>query len=387
MSIEKIIYRDKEILLVGTAHVSRQSADEVSEIIELEQPDTVCVELCASRYRSIMDRDGWQKTDIIKVIREHKSSLLLVNLILSSFQGRLAKQFGIRPGQEMIQGILSAHAIGADLVLADREIQITFQRLWHGLGIWDKTKLLFMIILSIFNDEELSEAEIEKLKSADMLAMALNDMSEGFPQLKNILIDERDIYLAQKIKNAPGNKIVAIVGAGHMTGVMDRITDEYDLSSLEYVPSKSKKTRILSWIIPLFIIIMIVSTFTIDSSIGRGQILSWILWNGTLSALGALIAFAHPISILVAFLAAPFTSLNPLLAAGWFAGLCEAYIKKPNVADFESLPEDLVSIRGFWTNKFTHILIVVALANIGSTAGTVIGGTEVVKTFINTLLN
>jgi len=385
MSVEKINYDNKEILLVGTAHVSRQSAEEVKEIIEKEKPDSVCVELCQSRYESIMDNDKWRKMDIIKVIKEHKATLLLVNLILSSFQSRLAKQFGIQPGQEMIQGITSSKETGAKLVLADREIQTTFLRVWRGLGLWGKMKLFMMIFMSIFNDEELTEEEIEKLKTDDMLTMALSEFSTSFPQLKSILINERDMYLAQKIKDAPGQKIVAVVGAGHIPGIKDRINSDYDLQELSKVPPTSKITKTISWGIPILIFAIIVSTFTIDKSLGLEQIGTWIIWNGSLSALGALLAFAHPLSILVSFVAAPITSLNPLLAAGWFAGLSEAYIRRPNVEDFEKLPADITSLTGFWKNKFTHILLVVAMSNLGSTIGTIIGGTDIIRKFLDVI--
>lgn len=383
MSVEKITYNNKEILLVGTAHVSRQSAEEVKDIIEKEKPDSVCVELCQSRYDSIIDKDKWRKMDIIKVIKEHKATLLLVNLILSSFQSRLAKQFGIQPGQEMIQGISSSKETGAELILADRDIQTTFLRVWRGLGLWGKLKLFVMIFMSIFNDEDLSEEEIEKLKSEDMLTMALSEFSASFPRLKSILINERDMYLAQKIKEAPGQKIVAVVGAGHIPGIKEMLPIEHNLKELSKIPPASKISRAIGWAIPILIFVIIASTFTIDASSGFEQITSWIIWNGSLSALGALLAMAHPLSILTAFIAAPLTSLNPLLAAGWFAGLAEAYIKRPQVEDFEKLPEDITSLKGFWKNKFTHILLVVALSNLGSTIGTIIGGTDIIRKFLN----
>jgi pheromone shutdown-related protein TraB len=385
MSIEKISCHNKEITLIGTAHVSRQSAEEVKEVIEKERPDSVCIELCQSRYESIIDKDKWKKMDIFKVIKEHKATLLLVNLVLSSFQNRLARQFGIQPGQEMIQGISSSKEIGANLVLADRDIQTTFLRVWRGLGLFGKMKLFMMLILSIFNDEELSEEEIEKLKTEDMLSMALSEFSSTFPRLKHILINERDMYLAQKIKEAPGHKIVAVVGAGHIPGIKGELENDHNLENLSIVPPSSKMTKTLSWGIPLVILALIISTFTIDKELGMEQITTWIVWNGSLSALGAFLAFAHPLSILAAFIAAPLTSLNPLLAAGWFAGLCEAYLRRPNVEDFEKLPEDITSIKGFWKNRFTHVLLVVAISNLGSVLGTIIGGTDIIRMFIKAI--
>ncbi len=383
-NIHKLKIDEKEILLVGTAHVSKDSAREVKELIEQEKPDSVCVELCSARYDSINNRDKWKNMDIITIIKQKKAPLLLVNLILSSFQKRLAQQLGINPGQEMIQAISSAKNVNAHLVLADRDIQVTFTRLWKKLSLWGKMRILIILIFSMFSKEKISEEEIERLKSEDVLTVALSELARSFPRLKNILIDERDQYLAEKIKLAPGDKVIAIVGAGHIPGIKKEINKEHDLTALTKIPSASKWLKVLVWGIPLAIIAIIASTFTYSPPTGFNQITQWFLWNGSLSALGALIAMAHPISILTAFIVAPFSSLNPLLAAGWFAGIAEALIRRPLVGDFEQL-EDITTLKGFFRNRVTKILLVVALANLGSVAGTFIGGAKVVQLFINTV--
>ena len=383
-NIHKIELNDRQIILVGTAHVSKKSAEEVKELIELEQPDTVCVELCESRYQNITNPDRWKDTDIVKIIKEGKSIVLLVNLILSSYQRKLAQQFGIQPGQEMIQGIQSAKELDATLCLADRDIQTTMIRLWKSIGLWSKLKIIFQLMVSMVLDEEMSEEELEKMKEQDMLTAALDELASSFPVFKSIIIDERDQCLAQKIKEAPGKKVVAILGAGHIPGIKQELEKENDLEQLTKVPPNSKSTKIIAWAIPLAIIAIIASTFSVNKTTGVDQIISWILWNGSLSALGALVAFAHPLSILTAFVVAPISSLSPLLAAGWFAGITEAIIKKPHVRDFENLAEDLNTLKGFWFNKVTHILLVVALANLGSTIGTFVGGADVIGKFLNT---
>ncbi len=383
-NVHKIELDGRQIILIGTAHVSKQSVDEVKEVIETEKPDTVCIELCQSRYQSIVDADRWKNTDIVKIIKEGKVLLLLANLLMSSYQKRLAKKFGIKPGQEMVQAITSAKEVGAELCLADRDIQVTMLRLWRGIGLWGKLKLLFQLLMGMFVEDELSEEEMEKMKSKDMLSAALDELSHAFPQLKEILIDERDQYLSQKIKTAPGDKVIAVLGAGHIPGIKEILTDDHDLSALSTVSPASKITRAAAWSIPIIIIAAIVSTFSVDRATGIDQILSWVLWNGSLSVLGALLAFAHPLAILTAFVAAPISSLSPLLAAGWFAGLTEALVRKPSVRDFESLADDIHTIRGFWRNKVTRILLVVIFANLGSTAGTIIGGADVISRFINT---
>jgi pheromone shutdown-related protein TraB len=319
------------------------------------------------------------------VIKEKKASLLLMNLAISSFQNRMANQFGIKAGQEMIQGIESAKETGATLVLADRNIQITFARIWGGIGLKGKALLLSQVIAGIFSKESITEEELEKMKSQDTLQAILNEFTETFPRLKKPLIDERDQYLAQKIKEAPGEKIVAVLGAAHVPGIKEEIKKEQDLAKLTSVPPKSKWPKIIGWSIPVMILAIIAYTFIANPQAGLSQTFSWILWHGGLSALGAAIALGHPLTVLTAFLAAPITSLNPVLAAGWFAGLAQAYVRRPSVKDFETLSEDVFSVKGFWKNKVSRILLIVVLSNLGSTLGTVIGGADVIRVFFENL--
>ncbi len=385
-NIHRIEMDGRQIILIGTAHVSPRSAEEVKEVIEQEKPDTVCIELCQSRYQNISDTERWKNTNITKIIKDGKALLLLVNFILSSYQKKLAQQFNIKPGQEMLQGIASAQEVGAELCLADRDIQTTMMRLWRKINLWGKMKLFFQLILSIFLDEEISEEEMEKMKSSDMLSSALEELSRSFPHVKSILIDERDQYLAQKIKEAPGNKVVAVLGAGHIPGIKKELLHDHDLEKLSQILPASKITKVIAWAIPVLILALIVSTFSVDKAAGIDQMAAWIIWNGCLAALGALLALAHPLSILTAFVISPISSLNPLLAAGWFVGIVEAIIRKPKVQDFENIADDIISVRGFWNNKVTHILLVVALANLGSSLGAMVGGLEVVRHFINTFV-
>ena len=384
-NITRIHLDGKEFILIGTAHVSRQSAEQVKEVIERERPDSVCIELDAQRYQSVMESNKYKETDIFKVIKDKKASLLLMNLAISSFQNRLAKQFDIKPGQEMIQGIESAKETGAKLVLADRNIQITFARIWHNLGLTGKAQLLNGIFFSIFSKDTISEDELEKMKSQDTLNAVLAEFTESFPKLKKPLIDERDQYLAQKIKDAPGNKIVAVLGAAHVPGITKEIHKEQDLEALSQTPPKSIVPKILGWAIPLLIVALIVFTFIANPSAGFDQALSWVLWTGTLAAIGAAVAFGHPLAILSAFVAAPFTALHPLIAAGWVSGIVQAYIRRPNIGDFETLSEDVFSIKGFWHNKVTRVLLVVVLTNLGGSIGTFIGGADVIRLFFNNL--
>ena len=384
--IHYISIDNKDIFLIGTAHISRTSAETVKKFITEEKPDAVCIELCPSRFQSITNPEKWKNMDIIAIIKQKKALLLLVNLILSSFQKRLARQLGLNPGQEMIEAIHLAQDNNIPLVLADRDIQITFTRIWKKLGFFGKIRLFFMLILSIFNEENFSEEEIEKLKSEDVLTAALNDLAISFPRLKNTLIDERDQYLAEKIRNAPGKKIVAVVGAGHIPGIKKEIYKNHDLESLTYIPKSSPWLKWILWSIPIAIIVIVISTFRISPPSGIDQILQWLIWNGSLAALGTLIAAGHPFSILTAFIAAPITSLNPLLAAGWFAGIVEAMVRKPKVEDFENLG-NITTFGDFFRNRVTKILLIVALANLGSSLGTFIGGAKVIQIFIDTVFS
>ncbi|WP_462410842.1 TraB/GumN family protein [Neobacillus sp. Marseille-QA0830] len=384
-NITRIHLDGKEYILIGTAHVSKNSAEQVKEVIEAERPDSVCIELDEQRYQAITEGSKWKEMDIIQIIKEKKASLLLMNLAISSFQNRMANQLNIRAGSEMIQGIESAKEVGANLVLADRNIQVTFSRIWGNLGFWGKANLLTSVIASIFSKESITEEDLEKMKEQDTINAMLNEFTESFPRLKTPLINERDQYLAQKIKEAPGEKIVAVLGAAHVPGIKEEIKKEQDLDLLTALPPKSVVPKIIGWSLPILILAMIVYTFIASPSAGLDQTISWILWNGSFAALGAAIALGHPLTILTAFVAAPITTLHPLLAAGWFAGLAQAYVRRPNVKDFETLAEDVFTVKGFWRNKVSRILLIVVLCNLGTTFGLFIGGTDVIKTFLENL--
>jgi pheromone shutdown-related protein TraB len=376
-------YGDKKVILVGTAHVSRESAQEVQDSIQEEKPDTVCIELCPSRYQSIRQKERWQQTDIVKVIREKKTFLLLSNLLLASFQKRIAKKFDIVPGAEMIQAIETAEAVGAEIHLADRDIRATLSRTWRAMGLWGKIKLMFQLILSLGEVEDISEEDIEKMKQGDVLESLLAEVGKSLPVLKDILIDERDQYLAAKIRNAPGNKIVAVVGAGHVPGIQKYWHEDIDIQALEQLPPKKKTTGILKWLIPGAIMAMFIAGFFYGGAkAGKDMLIWWVAANGILAGVGAIIALAHPATIIASMLAAPLTSLNPMIAAGWVSGLVEAFSRKPKVKDLETLPDDILSVRGFWRNKVTRILLVVVFTNLGSMIGTFVAFPVILKLLI-----
>jgi pheromone shutdown-related protein TraB len=370
-NIHRIQTEDREIILIGTAHVSRDSAELVEKVIEEERPDTVCVELCQSRYDAIMQKTDWEEMDILKIIRQKRTSLLLSQLIMASFQKKLAERFKINPGEEMIRAVRKADEIGARVVLADRDIRTTLKRTWRTMKFFRKLRFIYELITSIFIDEEISEEDIEKLKERDALELALQTFGKELPEIKATLIDERDRYLARRIDDAPGEKIVAVVGAGHVPGIRENLGRDIDLSELDEVPPRGIAGRYMGWGISFAVIGLIVAGFFHSGSeASLNMIKWWILVNGVLAGLGALAVLAHPLTILASVVAAPLTSINPMIAAGWVAGLTEAALKKPQVKDFMDLKADIASVRGFWHNKITRILLLIVFVNIGSSIGT-----------------
>jgi pheromone shutdown-related protein TraB len=374
-SVKHITVEGRDIYLVGTAHVSKESVEDVRMTIEALKPDTVAVELCESRFKALTQRDNWENLNIFKVIKEKKAVFLLAQLIMTSFYRRLGEKLDIQPGAEMLEGIKLAQKNNANLTLADRNIDITLKRVWGYLGFWSKLNLLARLLAGLFEKEEIDAELIEKIKNSDLLEEMMAEFTEKFPEIKKRLIDERDIYLAQKLRDAPGQKIVAVIGAGHVGGITEKIQQEHDLEPLTEIPPKSNTGKVIKWAIPILILLLLVVGFFkggVEHSIESVYI--WILVNGFLSAAGAAIALAHPLTVVSAFLAAPLTSLNPFLAAGWVAGLVQALIRRPTVADFEKLPDEISTVKGFWSNPVTKVLLVVVLANLGSTLGTIISG-------------
>ena len=385
---EKVIqidYKNKKIYLIPTAHVSVESAKMVEETIDEIKPDSICIELDQGRYNTMVDPEKYRQTDVVKIIKNKQVTMMLANLILANYQRRIASNLKSQTGKEMLIGIEKAKQLNSNLVLADRDIKITFSRIWSSLSLKEKIKLISVIVSAFFDDEEITEEDLANLQQKDMLTAALDEVSSQFPSVKKVLVDERDMYLAQKIKNADGNTIVAILGAAHCVNVPKYIQQDYDISQFDTIKKKSPFKKALGWLIPIIIVLAILLCFKFDASIGLNQIKSWILINGTFAAIGVIIANGNILSALLAIVVAPISTLNPLLAAGWFSGLLEAKLIKPTVQDFDDLNQDLNSFKGFRTNKVTRILLVVALANLGSSIGTFVAGLDIIKSIFNLL--
>lgn len=378
-NITKLEFQEKEIILIATAHVSRESAMLVKQVIEDERPDSVCIELDEDRYSNIQNPKAWENTDIVKVIKTKRVGFLLANLALSSYQKKIAKKLEVPVGGEMIQGIESAKEIGANLVLADRKIQTTFLRIWRKLRIWEKAKLIISFLFSFDDNTEISDKDLQELLQTDMLESVLIDMRKQFPKIGEILIGERDQYLANKIKNAPGKKIVAVLGGAHVPGVKNEIYREQDMKNISAVPSNSRFSKIIGWMIPVTVIALLTYTFFVNIQTGLNQLSAWVLWTGVLAALFTALSLGHPLSIATSFIAAPFTTINPVLACGWFTGLVEASIKKPTVQDINNIPEDIFSFKGIFKNRFLRIILVVFMSNLGASIGTFIAGAGIIR--------
>lgn len=375
--------QDKEITLLGTAHISNESARQVAQVIDEERPDTVCIELCDSRYQSITQQKQWQETDLIKVIKEKKAFLLLSNLLLAHFQKKIGHRLGIKPGEEMLQAIRSAETVNATIHLADRDIRTTLSRAWRLMGLWTKVKLAAQLIISMGEADQIEQEDIERMKEKDVLETVLTELGDALPELRHVLIDERDQYLAHKIRTAPGKKIVAVVGAGHMPGIQRQWQAQVDMAELEEVPPKGRLVGFLKWGIPCLIVALIVTGFFIaGAEAGTHMIIWWVLANAVFAGIGAAIVLPHPLTVLSAILASPITSLNPMIAAGWVSGLVEASLRKPKVKDFEDLPEDIVSLKRFWKNKITRVLLIVVFTNVGSSLGAFVAIPLMSKVFV-----
>ena len=371
--VDFLTCNEKQIILIGTAHVSRQSAELVEDTIHEQTPDTVCVELCETRLSSLKDADRWRNMDIVKVIKDQKALMLFMNLLLASFQKKMADKFDIKPGQEMINAIHAAEKINARLIPADREIQVTLSRVWRGMGFWEKIKFMSSLVFSFGAADDIKEEDIEKMKQEDILQTLLADVKKSHPIIEKTLINERDQFLAEKIRTAPGEKIVAVVGAAHAPGIKKYLfsNEAIDLAELNRIPPAGKTGKILKWVIPGLIVFLFALGFLMKGkSAGADMIWIWIVANGLFAGIGAMVAMAHPLTILSAVIAAPITSLNPMIAAGWVSGLVEAFARKPKVKDLEAIPQDIGSIKGFWRNNVTRILLVVVFTNLGSSIGT-----------------
>ncbi len=373
MTVEKIFLEGKEIVLVGTAHISQKSTDLVKETIKKEHPDSVGVELDNQRFMQLRSGKKWLEMDIARIVKEGKTYLFLINILLANMQRKLGKQLGIKPGMEMLEAIKISGENGIRVELLDRDVRVTLKRALILTGFFEKLRLGLDVLFSLFQQPEpLTEKSIEQLKDKDTLNALMAELSVKMPSVKRVLVDERDLFIATRIMQMHGNKVVAIVGAGHIEGIKKNLGKRADMRELLSIPKKKSLLRFIKYLVPIALIALLgYGFYTKGVAVTAQLILMWFLINGILSALGALLARAHPFSIATAFLAAPFTSLHPAFAAGWFAAAVEAKMRCPKVKDFQGL-QNLESYSDFSNNRVTRVLLVAAYSNLGSTIGTIV---------------
>ena len=373
---------EKEIFLVGTAHVSQESVDLVQQVIANERPDCVCVELDEKRYQALSGRKRWESLDLKEIIKKKQLSTLLVNLILSSYQKKLGMQLGVMPGSELLQATREAEKHSIPVSLCDRDVRVTLRRAWHQTSFLKKGYLLATLLVSLFDKTEMTEEKLEQLKKKDALSELMAELGEAMPVLKKVLIDERDIYLAEKIKMSAGKKLVAVVGAGHVEGIKKKIGEDQStvLPEISTFPPVSSWVKVLGWSIPILIIGSLIGIGVQKGSSAAGaNLLYWILANGIPSAIGALLAWAHPLTIVSAFAAAPITSLTPVIGAGYVTAFVQVLLCPPVVREFETVAEDMSTVAGWWRNKLLRVFLAFLLPGFGSMIGTWVGGVEIIS--------
>lgn len=374
---------ERRFVLVGTAHISHSSVELVRQVIEKEKPDCVCVELDAQRFQALSEKRKWEGLDLKQVIRNKQLATLLVNLLLASYQKRLAGELGIEPGTELLEATQVAKSLGIPIELCDRDVRVTLRRAAREMSLWRKLLLVSQLLASMLEPApELTEEQLQELKQQDVLSELMNELGRNMPELKRVLIDERDSYLTSRMKAAPGRNIVAVVGAGHLKGICSALAEDrkIDLTELDRIPPVSPIWKIIGWGIPALILGAITWIgFTQGRAEASDNILYWIMVNGTLSSVGAVLALAHPLTIASAFVAAPITSLTPVIGAGYVCAFVQAWLAPPKVKELQQVTEDAGILRRWWGNKLLRIFLVFVLTSLGSTVGTWVGGAEILS--------
>ncbi|WP_456379386.1 TraB/GumN family protein [Thiolapillus sp.] len=381
--IEELTIQDSKLTLLGTAHVSRSSAEMVEQLIESNAYDAVAVELCPSRYNAILSPDSLARMNLMEVFRSGKASMVVANLAMGAYQQRIAEQFGIEPGAEQRKAIELAQKHHLPVLLIDREIGTTLKRTADNLPWWKRWSLFTGLLLSLISREKVEEEEIEKLKQGDMLETTFAEFAHDREDLYIPLIDERDAYMAarltQEIEEKGHADILAVVGAGHLKGISDKLRQGIGdpaacVAELDRLPEPARWPKVVPWIIVALIFIGFGIGFYRSPELGWQLVWSWILINGSLSAAGAALAGAHPLTVITAFIAAPITSLNPTIGAGMVTAAAELWLRKPTVKDFEQLRHDTTHWTGWWKNRVSRTLLVFLFSTLGSAAGTYIAG-------------
>lgn len=369
--------------LVGTAHVSKESVDQVRETILRLKPEVVCVELCKGRHDALTQDRAFRDLDVFKVVKEGKTLYLLAHLALASYQKRMGAQLGVKPGAELLAAIEAANEVGARVELVDRDIHVTLKRTWANLGIWKKSQLLASVLVGEDDKDakDLTAEDVEKLKEHKALSEMLAELSRALPQIKTPLIDERDAFLMSSIEEAGkgARDVVAVVGAAHVPGMKTHFKQPVDREALGQPPKPSLFWTVIKWLIPVLLIVGLVwGSFHADKSLGE-VVLTWALPISICASVLTLLAGGKMLSVATAFVVAPLCAIHPLVGTGMITGVTEAWLRKPTVRDCERLPDDIATLKGFWRNPVTRILLVATAGGLGTMAGMWIGTAWVVS--------
>ena len=363
--VEKLVIQDKTYYLVGTNHISKESAELVKNVINEVRPGCVCVELDQKRYQKYTSPEEWAKTDIIKIIKQNKLVMLFSNIVYGVLQRKLAKEKGTIQAGELIQALESAENVGADIQLIDRDIQVTFKRMWRHLSFTQKPKLI-MTFFSEFDD----------VLESDSFDNVFIQLSKKFPTIYDDMITERDKVMVTNLQKSKYDVNVVVVGKAHINGIKEKLKEEknYDISELTSIPSKKLSSKLIEFIFPLTIILLLAVSFFSGVQVGFHQLLKWWVWNGGLAAIFTCFALPSPLTILTSLIMAPVGALSPVLSVGVFSALAEATVKKPTVRDFLTVQDDFLSIKTIYSNRLIKIGLVFLLSNLGGAIGNIIGG-------------
>ena len=380
--VHRLRLGEKEFIVVGTAHISGLSAELVENVIRNERPDCVCVELDHRRYESLLKPNHWENLDLKELIKKKQLSTLIIQITLASFQKRLGDQTGVIPGTEMMAAINVSKSLGIAIELCDRDARITLKRAWRLTAFTKKAMLISSLFASLFDRSSVNEDNLKNIRQQDVISELLKELGKSFPSFKRVLIDERDRYLATRTKLAPGERIVTVVGAGHVQGILRHLqaNEATDLSKLEEIPPSSTLWKWGGWGIPLMVIgALLWIGVNKGPETASENAAFWVLANGFPCALGAVIALANPFTIITAFLVAPFTSLSPVIGAGYVTALVQAWLCPPRVREFQNVADDIVTVSHWWSNRLLKIFLVFLLTGLGSVVGTWIGGVKIFK--------
>jgi pheromone shutdown-related protein TraB len=392
--IERVQRDGVEYVMLGTAHVSRNSVDAVEALLAHEHFDAVAVELCDSRAQSMRDPEAFKQMDLFKVIRQGKAGMVAASLVLSTFQKRLADQSGIQPGAEMKAAMDGADQRGLPLWLIDREVGTTLKRAWHSVGFWQRFGLLGGLLASVFEREEIEQGEIEKLKQGDLLESAFSEFASESQPLYNSLIGERDAFMAARLRQETARsatdeprRVLVVIGAGHLKGLSGLLQEQQNdpaatIAELAATPPKARWPKWLAVALVLLVFAAIAYAFHRNAALGTQALTAWVLFTGGFAALGALAAGGHPLSILAAFIAAPIKPFRPGIPAGGISAMAEAWVRRPRVVDFDTLRDDIVHWSGWWKNRVARTLLNFFLVSLGTIIGEYSAGIHIFKSLL-----